>query len=144
MMLNLSWIKLSLNCFWLNFSKLCQWEWSLIIIETQSFEYVTRISVWWLLKFEMKILMISVLLLSESDWLSCCLSKIQMMILRLKDEMKIFLLEEDIIVSQQTVRKQKQMQIEIRNNSLLLIKESNYRFCVKCLCLQRCLPSHLI
>ena len=34
------------------------------------------------------------------------------MILELKVEMKIFLLEEDIIASQQTVRKQKQVQVK--------------------------------
>ena len=143
-MLNLSWIGSSLNCFWLNFSKFCWWEQSLIIIGMQNSEYVIKISVWWLLKSEMKISMILILLLSESDWLSCCLSKVQMMILKLKSEIKIFLLEEDIIMSQQTVRKQEQVQIKVRNNSLLLTKESNYRFHIECLCLQRCLPSHLI
>ena len=65
----------------------------------QSSEYVTGISVWWLLKSEIKILMISVLLLSESDWLLCCLSKVQMVILKLKGKMKIFLLKENIIIS---------------------------------------------
>ena len=32
----------------------------------------------------------------------------------------------------------------VRNDLLLLAKESNYRLRVECLCLQRCLPSHLI
>ena len=113
MVSNLSWIKSFLSCFWLNFSKLCQWEWFLIIIEMQSSGYVTGISVWWLLKSEMKISKILILLLFESDWFSCCLSKVQVMILKSKNEMKIFLLEEDIIVSQQTVRKQKQMQVKL-------------------------------
>ena len=32
----------------------------------------------------------------------------------------------------------------VRNNSLLLVKKSNYRLCIECLCLQRCLPSHSV
>ena len=87
-------------------------EQSLITIRTQSSGYVTRISVWWLLKSEIKILMISVLLSSESGWFLHCLFKVQVVILRSKGGMKVFLLEEDIISSQQTVRKQKQMQVK--------------------------------
>ena len=33
---------------------------------------------------------------------------------------------------------------KIRNNSLLLTEEFNYRLYVECLCLQQCLSSHLI
>ena len=32
----------------------------------------------------------------------------------------------------------------VRNNSLLLAEESNYRLHIECLCLQQCLSSHLI
>ena len=60
----------------------------------------------------MKILMILILLSFESDWLLCCLLNVWMVILGSRGGMEVFLLEEDIIVNQQIVRKQKQVQIK--------------------------------
>ena len=60
----------------------------------------------------MKILIILILLSFKLDWLSYFLSKVQVIILKLKSEMKVFLLEENIIVSQQTIKKHKWVQLE--------------------------------
>ena len=46
-----------------------------------------------------------------------------MIVLRLKSEMKIFLLKKDIIGNQQTVRKQKQVQVKLEIIHLLLTKK---------------------
>ena len=67
-----------------------------------------------------------------------------MVILKLKDEMKIFLLEKDIILKSTNCQEAGADADKIRNNLLLLAEESNYRLHIECLYLQWCLPSHLI
>ena len=144
MISSLNWIESSLSCSWLNSSKICQWEQFLITIGMWSSGYVTGTSVWWLLESEIKVSMILVLLSSKSGWLSCCLPKVWVVILRLRGGMEVFLLEEDIIIKSTNYQEAGAGAGRVRNNSLLLTEESNYRLYVECLCLQRRLPSHLI